>query len=535
MFSAVALAIALAAAAGAVVPVGPDLRLTMIGNDGDTQIGPTEALNSIAYNSKRNEYLLTYAADETGANNDFDVWGQRLSASGARIGAGFRISNDGAANISSTNSSVAYSAKRDEYLVAFMSDQLADNDFEIWGQRLSGTGAELGGDFRISSASAAGVSRDADLPAIAYDGKRGNYLVVFEADALALDNKTEIFAQRLSPTGAEIGGDVRVSTTLPEADALRTASFSGVEYGAKRDQFLIVWESDAVAPNKDEIFAQRFSGAGAEVGSDFRVSDTGQDLNDFGSQPDVAYGAAKDVFLVTFNTEGAISAGEREVFAQRVSGLGAPLGADFRISRIGVDGDAERMAQLPAVAYSQTGREFHVTWDADALATDNEREVFGQRVAEGGRLLDGNVRISEAGPDGTDERIAVFGEIASSTRASRYLAIWITDSLATNDEFEFFGQLLAPPRCGGSPATITGSAGNDKLKGTAKRDVIAGLAGRDTIKGLGGNDTLCGGNGKDKLLGGKQKDKLVGGKGRDKCAGGASTDRARSCERVGSL
>ena len=67
------------------------------------------------------------------------------------------------------------------------------------------------------------------------------------------------------------------------------------------------------------------------------------------------------------------------------------------------------------------------------------------------------------------------------------------------------------------------------------RDVIAGLAGRDTIKGLGGNDTLCGGNGKDKLLGGKEKDKLVGGKGRDKCAGGASTDRARSCERVGSL
>ena len=145
-------------------------------------------------------------------------------------------------------------------------------------------------------------------------------------------------------------------------------------------------------------------------------------------------------------------------------------------------------------------------------------------MAEGGRLLDGNVRLSEAGPDGTDERIAVFGEIASSTRASRYLAIWITDSLATNDEYEFF-----------SPATITGSAGNDKLKGTAKRDVIAGLAGRDTIKGLGGNDTLCGGNGKDKLLGGKEKDKLVGGKGRDKCAGGASTDRARSCERVGSL
>ena len=73
-------------------------------------------------------------------------------------------------------------------------------------------------------------------------------------------------------------------------------------------------------------------------------------------------------------------------------------------------------------------------------------------MAEGGRLLDGNVRLSEAGPDGTDERIAVFGEIASSTRASRYLAIWITDSLATNDEYEFFGQLLAPPRCGGSPA-----------------------------------------------------------------------------------
>jgi len=104
-------------------------------------------------------------------------------------------------------------------------------------------------------------------------------------------------------------------------------------------------------------------------------------------------------------------------------------------------------------------------------------------------------------------------------------------------------------KCGGAPATVTGTAGKDKLKGTRKRDVIAGLGGNDVIKGLKGNDLICGGAGNDKLIGGPGKDtlrgdagkdvltggpgkdKLIGGKGKDRCLAGPKKGKLTGCER----
>jgi CSLREA domain-containing protein len=106
-----------------------------------------------------------------------------------------------------------------------------------------------------------------------------------------------------------------------------------------------------------------------------------------------------------------------------------------------------------------------------------------------------------------------------------------------------------PATCNGKAATITGTAGADKLKGTKKADVIAALGGNDTVSGLKGNDIICGGAGKDRLIGGPGKDKLFGGAGKDKlsggpgkdklvggpgkdtCNGGAKKDTAKSCEK----
>lgn len=68
----------------------------------------------------------------------------------------------------------------------------------------------------------------------------------------------------------------------------------------------------------------------------------------------------------------------------------------------------------------------------------------------------------------------------------------------------------AAPRCQGVPATIVGTAAEDRLVGTAGKDVIVGLSGDDRISGLGGADLICGGEGSDRLLGGDGKDRLFG-------------------------
>jgi hypothetical protein len=83
--------------------------------------------------------------------------------------------------------------------------------------------------------------------------------------------------------------------------------------------------------------------------------------------------------------------------------------------------------------------------------------------------------------------------------------------------------------CLGKPATIVGTARDDRLTGTSRADVIAGLGGQDVISGLGGGDLVCGGPGHDRLDGGAGNDRLEGGAGADTCLGG---ERLQSCERT---
>lgn len=69
--------------------------------------------------------------------------------------------------------------------------------------------------------------------------------------------------------------------------------------------------------------------------------------------------------------------------------------------------------------------------------------------------------------------------------------------------------------CGGEPATIIGTPGDDILRGTNSRDVIAGLQGDDFIHGMAGNDVLCGGRGNDVIFGGRGFDDIFGAEGDD--------------------
>jgi hypothetical protein len=78
--------------------------------------------------------------------------------------------------------------------------------------------------------------------------------------------------------------------------------------------------------------------------------------------------------------------------------------------------------------------------------------------------------------------------------------------------------------CGEQPVTITGTAGNDRLRGTSGVDVIAGLGGDDTIDGQEGNDIVCGGGGADSLRGDVGNDTLIGGSGDDDLRGDDGAD-----------
>jgi Ca2+-binding RTX toxin-like protein len=549
-------------AAAAPEPIGPNFRISEAGTDADASRAAFDP--AIAYNPTADNYLVVWEADDLPTDNEFEIFGQLVSANGAKLGSEFRISSvrtDGDATRGAFDPTVAYNPAANEYLVSWEADDLATNEeFEIFGQRLSATGAEVGeDDFRISEAGPDGdATRNAFDPAVAYNPAANEYLVSWEADDLATDEEFEIFGQRLSATGVQVGADdFRISEAGPNGDATRGAFETAIAYNSKANEYLVSWQADDLpTDNEFEIFGQRLDAAGVEVGAnDFRISETETDgdPNREAFDPAIAYNPAADEYLVSWFADGLPTDNEFEIFGQRLNATGAEVGAnDFRISAAGTDGDVTRDGTEPAIAYNPAANEYLVSWRADDLATDEEFEIFGQRLsATGAEVGADDFRISRVGADGDAERGAVEPVIAYNPAANEYLVSWEADGLPTDEELEIFGQRLAEPKvsppavgkCAGKRATRTGSAGPDRINGTSKRDVIAALGGNDIVRSLGGNDLLCGGKGNDKLLGargrdtlrgedgadtlfgGPEKDKLIGGRGRDTLKGGPGRDR----------
>ncbi|MBZ0110817.1 MAG: hypothetical protein K8J08_00005, partial [Thermoanaerobaculia bacterium] len=114
-----------------------------------------------------------------------------------------------------TTPEIAYNSNRDEYLVVWSGDDnvgsLADGEYEIFGQRLDGSGVPFGNnDFRISEAGPDGSTfYRAEAPAVAFNPDRDEYLVVWVGDDDDLgpgNDNYEVFGQFLDADGGLIMG-----------------------------------------------------------------------------------------------------------------------------------------------------------------------------------------------------------------------------------------------------------------------------------------------------------------------------------------
>lgn len=486
---------AVATAALATVPLGEKVRVSNMGPDGDVTFGPSPSSRTgVAYNSAAGEYLVVWASDDSAVPNDVEVWGRRLSAAGAPIGAKFQISDMGPPATAAYGAvlfgrvSAAYNAQANEYLVVWSADDNAggvvNDEFEIYSQRLSAGGVQLGpDDQRISQMGTDGLTTFTALdPHVAYDEAANQYVVVWHGDD-AVDGAFEIHAQLVNPGGMPIGpDDLRVSTMgNTEADINFGGFAASVAVAPANNQYLIAWHGDddgsGLADNEFEIFVQRLTAGLVPVGTDDqRISTMGPDGSSafIASEPAVAFNPVADQYLVAWRGEDNVPPlveDEFEVFVQRLTGAGAETGADdARISEMGTDGLTDGTVRSPSVAFNAQAGEYLVTWYGDDGApplVDNEFEVFAQRLSSTGAQIEGDTRVSDMGPDGNATFGASGPALVGSTTSADYLATWIGDDatgLLGNDEFEVYARRLGPappppppppPQPPGGPPSIT--------------------------------------------------------------------------------
>ncbi|HMB90884.1 MAG TPA: T9SS type A sorting domain-containing protein [Rhodothermales bacterium] len=423
-----------------------DFRITPVVDGRAT----SNALNpAVAYNSDLGEFLTVWSGDED-VDGAFEIYGQRLKATGERLGKVFRISDMGATDapvFDALAPAVVYNDRAAEYLVVWSGDDV-DGAFAVYGQRLKATGEEAGSnDFLIARAPAL-------RPALAFNPDQQEYLIVWQGEEGP--RAAEIFGQRLAATGNAVGTPGFRISDMGEVDkgAAFDASRPAVTYNAKAEEYLVVWEGDDDSgfnvDNAFEIFGQRLKATGEEVGTnDFPVSDMGSEASaiDFGAhRPSIAYNRAADEYLVAWLGDDDASGlldNEYEIFAQRLQGdSGKAIGAnDFRVSDMGEARNPRFAAAYPAVAAAEDG--FLVVWRGDHNAgalVDGEHEIFARRIT-GDANAAGGFRISDMGAEDGDSRFAAAHPAVVASDNS-FLVIWSgnDDDVAFSNGAGIFGQ-----------------------------------------------------------------------------------------------
>ncbi|MCC6831490.1 MAG: hypothetical protein IT200_09105 [Thermoleophilia bacterium] len=418
---AVALSAFPASAAG---PVGAQQRVSFSGDDANRAINAYEP--AVAENPRTGQHLMVWTRASAARAG---VFGRLVDRAGTPLGTELQISDPGRV---ASDPTVAYNARRNEFMVAFAVALSAD-ETEIHVHRVSAAGTPLGSDVRISTMGADGAGL-ADLPDIAWNPTRDEYLVAW-AGRETTTGEEEVYVQRVTPDGAGTGpDDLRISSAGPDGDAAFSASDPAVAYDERHDAYMVAWSADddtgGHVARDYEIHVQRLTGDGAETGTDDRrVSEAGTPGdNEFAStEPDIAYDPVGDRFLVAWlaHNDGPPTGSAREVFTQALTSDGAETGPDDqRVSETGPYVDIT-LTRDPAVAADVRAGELLVTWSGTNPTLPADKvEVFAQRMASAGTEIDGDTRVSVTPATDAAGTLAEHSALAFDSGAGQFVVAW---------------------------------------------------------------------------------------------------------------
>ncbi len=308
--------------------LGSDFRISNTTDLGkvNTNFVRNSVQADVAWNSTINQYLVVWKG--MGQPEDvvkMEIYGQLLKANGDALGDDFRISettNQGN-NFQTNAPAVAYNSSNNQYLVVWSGGFKTESQSEVWGRGITDKGSVLaGGDFLISQVSNVGPNRRASSPDVVYNSSANEYLVVFQANILPGDTQrevNEVCGQRINAAKlTEVGtNDFRISTSASGTGA----NSPRVTYNPLDKQFCVIWRAIRVnAPS--EISGQRLGSEGAEIGSDFQISNVeslGKDRSV--NRGSIAHNGRDNHYLVVWQgnaVPGAANSKFSEIFGQQL-------------------------------------------------------------------------------------------------------------------------------------------------------------------------------------------------------------------------
>jgi len=355
--------------------VGPGGQPAVMGRrlDGDGQplgrafrIASTSGDPAVAYNSRRNEYLVVWAFE--------GVRGQRLNVRGSRLGGELTIGRE---TFNTERAAVAHSPVADRYLVAWVF-VLGIHAF-VHSRQLDAAGRPLRDVEEISSG--CGV-------ATAASEREASWLVAVAQLCALRDFPGRIVAARVSPEG------VRPATEISREGIAHRGNGPGVAFNPSLAEYLMAWWADdrrgcgpGACPGGLGVRGQRLTAGGAQVGTDdFPIAPW--DLapaTAWATDVASAFDPRARRYLVVW--EGVVrdwpDDGAVEVLGQRLRGDGAEVGPDdFQISTMDLLG---AHAGAPVVAGRGRRGGYLVGWQRETAPDGPATGIFARLVPGWGR------------------------------------------------------------------------------------------------------------------------------------------------------
>jgi len=377
-------------------PVGTNFIANDTLNTGiSSQVRPEMAMN------KNGEFVIVWKDYRNGSK---DFWAQRFDASANASGENFRITDD---SPDRNPEDVSVAISEDGNMVFTWYDDYNDWWGDVFAQRVDASGNPVGGNFIADDYNGYGIQEyptvgigsnnnfiicfsenkegDTKLIGINYDWQgnvQGSSFAIFDDNTIAIQEHPaiemnssgnfviawmddrddfffDIFIQRYNASGNAIG-----TNTLVNDDGNPNVANQHPDIGiSDNGNFAVVWE-DSRGYN-DNIYAQRFSSDGTDLGENFIVNDDGAN-GAYQLSPAIAMDGTGNFVMAWVDDRD-----DGDIYAQRYSADGTAIGGNFIVN----DNQFPSNQYMGDVAMNNSGS-FIIVWVDDQLSGKIHAQLY---------------------------------------------------------------------------------------------------------------------------------------------------------------
>lgn len=330
-------------------PLRPEF---LVNDDGGSQ----DQSGVAAAATSNGEFLVVWSDRRSG---DLDVYAQRVSAAGAKLGSNFRVSDESPTD---QGTPAAAGTPDDGYIVAWVDGRNGHED--VFCQRLSVTGGRVGGNLLANDDGASSHQRVSSIAMTS----RGRAVVAWEDER---SEGTDAYCVLLDSAGFPLGQNLKLNDDPGIAAQYYCAASAG------RDRMLVTW-LDGRGGDFD-IYGQWLDDAGSPIGSNRRInSDVGEAQQWYSF---AAMDTSNRSVVVWTDYRGA----NCETYCRLFDSTGNALGPEFRVT------DDSASQYYGSVAVNASGR-FVVTW---MDYRNGDADIYCQAYRTDGSRIGGNIRVSD--------------------------------------------------------------------------------------------------------------------------------------------